>query len=349
MRVWYTQRPCSGCSNTKPSVLVASTVRPWLTYTVVSRGRSRTCQLLGGCFMPNWPLRPLPGTFWARPGLGCAEFCFRDGIRVYVQFGNQALKFERIASCIARLVVVEINVDGAQLALFLNPLRPLPQRGAGVAALVLAAGTVQAHISEVGGDFQGRSETIQLKDAVSGVVAAQRGVDGFRVPAGLAEFKGVPVAARQRLQKCLQALHVHSPARRQLKEDGAQLFLQRLGARQEVLQRVFRLLELLVVSQEAAGFHREAEACRRCLAPGVEGRHTGQFVEAVIELHRIEVGKIKLEHFRGRELLGIERPAPVVVVPAGSANVDSGHITTPAERAGPTLRSCRTRRVRPES
>src|SRR5690348_18433699 len=46
---------------------------------------------------------------------------------------------------------------------------------------------------------------------------------------------------------------------------------------------------------------------RRCLAPGVEGRHTGQFVEAVIELHRIEVGKIKLEHFRGRELLGIER------------------------------------------
>src|SRR5690348_8375907 len=81
---------------------------------------------------------------------------------------------------------------------------------------------------------------------------------------------------------------------------------------------------------------------RRCLAPGVEGRHTGQFVEAVIELHRIEVGKIKLEHFRGRELLGIERPAPVVVVPAGSANVDSGHITTPAERAGPTLRSCRT-------
>src|SRR5579864_8806503 len=168
--------------------------------------------------MPGWPLRPLPCAFWVRAGLGGAEFCFRDGIRVYFRFGYQALKFERIASRITGLVVVEINVDGAQLLLLLNPLRPLTQRGAGIAALVLAAGTVQAHIGEVGGDFQRRGKTIQFEDAVGGIMPAQRGVHRFRVPAGLAELKSIAMATREGLKEGFKTIHVHAPPWRQLKK-----------------------------------------------------------------------------------------------------------------------------------
>src|SRR5437868_10343178 len=53
IRVWYTHNPCSLCSKTKPSGLVASTVRPWLTYTVEFRGRSRTSQFVGLCIISD--------------------------------------------------------------------------------------------------------------------------------------------------------------------------------------------------------------------------------------------------------------------------------------------------------
>ena len=47
-------------------------------------------------------------------------------------------------------------------------------------------------------------------------------------------------------------------------------------------------------------------------------------IEAVVQLHRVEVPGIPFEHFPGRYFGGIEVAQPVLVMPSGSANVKLG-------------------------
>jgi hypothetical protein len=68
--------------------------------------------------------------------------------------------------------------------------------------------------------------------------------------------------------------------------------------------------------QEPAGFHRKAKPCRRGLAPLAKAFGGGQMVEAVVDLHRIEVAQITAEHLAGGQVFWIEKAAPVLVMPS---------------------------------
>src|SRR5512140_829975 len=116
--------------------------------------------------------------------------------------GDHPFQFERVLHRVARLVVIEINVDGAQLrAPAADLLRPRAELTRAVAALVLAAGSVQPDVSPVGGDDLRRLEAVEFKDAESGVMRAQQAVHIFVVPTRLAELEGVPVVPRESLEK----------------------------------------------------------------------------------------------------------------------------------------------------
>ena len=53
-----------------------------------------------------------------------------------------------------------------------------------------------------------------------------------------------------------------------------------------------------------------------------------QTIESVVELHSVEMLGVELQHLRGRKLFGIERPAPVLVVPTGSSDMDGSRLHT---------------------
>jgi hypothetical protein len=80
------------------------------------------------------------------------------------------------------------------------------------------------------------------------------------------------------------------------------------------------------VGNEAAAFHSETKIIRDRFAPCFERINGWQMIEAVIELDRVEILRIKFEHFGGGKSLGIERAEPMPVIPARGADVNvCGH------------------------
>ena len=76
------------------------------------------------------------------------------------KLGKQPLQLQRILHRVGGLVVIEIDVDRAQVRSPLaDPLRPLLQRLRRIASLVRAARTVQADIGEIRRDIEGASGT----------------------------------------------------------------------------------------------------------------------------------------------------------------------------------------------
>src|ERR1041385_194074 len=64
---------------------------------------------------------------------------------------------------------------------------------------------------------------------------------------------------------------------------------------------------------------------KRAVAPPLDAGFGRQAVERVVQLDRIEVARIPLQHLRRGQFFRVERPLPMLVVPAGRADVD-GHL-----------------------
>src|SRR4051794_11525366 len=144
-----------------------------------------------------------------------------------------------------------------------------------VAALVFVPRPVKPHIGKVGGHFDWRVVSTKLKNAQRRIAPPQCVVHVRIVPTGLAELERVLVPPRQHVEKFPKSLQVHAPTRRQLEKNWPKLSTQHLGARQEVVERIFRIFKLFVVRQKSAGFHREQKMFWGGVAPVCEGRLVG--------------------------------------------------------------------------
>jgi len=113
-------------------------------------------------------------------------------------------------------------------------------------------------------------------------------------PAGVSKFDNrsqiVFSSVRlERIEKDFKALHVHFESRRQLEKDRPEALSQIFCARKEKCQGLFRILEPFEVREEATRFHCENKIERNARAPVPECLFTGQAVEAVVDLHGIEM------------------------------------------------------------
>ena len=126
---------------------------------------------------------------------------------------------------------------------------------------------------------------------------------------------------RKRAEKLLQPSGIDFPLSRELKHDGAEFLPQPVHAFEKTGDPRLGILELLHVGEKSAAFGGEAESPLSGFAPIPDAGFRRQTVERIIQLHRIEMARVEFEHFRRGQLLGIEWPVPVFVVPTGSADV----------------------------
>src|SRR5215212_5948522 len=89
------------------------------------------------------------------------------------------------------------------------------------------------------------------------------------------------------------------------------------------LERLLAILELLRLRDEAVGLDGVAKTGGRLLAPLVECLGLGQPIETVVDLNRVELFRITLEPQALRHTLRTEDPAPVLVHPAGTSDVNA--------------------------
>src|SRR5207302_204975 len=76
------------------------------------------------------------------------------------------------------------------------------------------------------------------------------------------------------------------------------------------------------LSQIAVRLDRIAEAGRRLVAPFIERCGRGQAIEAVVDLDRVELARIKFEPALLRQVLRVEDAFPMPVDPARAADAD---------------------------
>src|SRR3954463_6277245 len=93
----------------------------------------------------------------------------------------------------------------------------------------------------------------------------------------------------QRREKYLESLEVQGPVRRKLIQHRTQRAFEMARPREKQLQWIVRILQLLHVRQEAAGFDRIDEMRRRLRSPRVERARIREAIEGVVDFDSIEM------------------------------------------------------------
>ena len=83
--------------------------------------------------------------------------------------------------------------------------------------------------------------------------------------------------------------------------------------------------QLLQMRDEPIDLHGIAEAIGRLIPPAVECGFERHPIKAGVDLDGVEILRITLEPALLRKAFRIEEPAPVLVDPAGAADVDLGN------------------------
>src|SRR5262245_48977200 len=120
---------------------------------------------------------------------------------------------------------------------------------------------------------------------------------------------------RKRGQKRLEALDVDCPAWWKLKEYRSERATEVAGPLEKALDRRPRILQLLHVSEVAAGFHGVLETTRRAAAPLLERGRLGEAIERVVDFNGVEALRVVLEPRMLRKTRRIEVASPVPVLP----------------------------------
>src|SRR6185312_13806649 len=125
-------------------------------------------------------------------------------------------------------------------------------------------------------------------DAERRIVLAKDLADFRFHPRELTEFKSVAMLSRQDLQQALQPLRVYLPFGRKLKQNRTKLLAQMFRARQQIIKRVLRIFQFLVVCDKPAGFHRKYKISGSGIFPGLKGFNGRQAIKTVVELQSVE-------------------------------------------------------------
>ena len=185
---------------------------------------------------------------------------------------------------ISGLIVVKINVDGLESSgPAFHLADPFRKPRLAVTSLVFAVRwSMQPDIGEISCDFQGRMVACQFVNTKGGIELFENAVDFRRHPTGFTEFEGVAMLAWKNCQQVFQALSIDLPPWRQLKQHWAELFAKVFGAREDIINRVFRLFQLFVVSNETAGLYGKDEIAGRRVAPAFKRANRRQAIKTVV-------------------------------------------------------------------
>src|SRR4051812_47495695 len=145
----------------------------------------------------------------------------------------------------------------------------------------------------------------------------------FRIePAGFAKLNDMRVIARQLSTKLIEPRGVLLPARRQLIEQGAEVFSEPADPIEEALERFFRPRELEIVGQKPIALGREDETRWGLGLEGFEGFWPPEPVEGVVDFDRVEVATVVLEPLYLWQPGGIKPLAPMWINPTRCADAD---------------------------
>src|SRR6185369_9797936 len=174
---------------------------------------------------------------------------------------------------------------------------------------------MKANVRNVRSDLDRHLHRCKIVNAVRHVKFAQQLKHRRDKPTLITKLNRVRVLSRERRKKLRQPLDIYVPLRRKLKQDRSKLLLQPLRDQKKLFRRTSRLLQLLHMRDETAGFQRETKVGWRRLSPGVERLRCRQSIEAIVDFDRVEVARVELEHF-GRAPPGCRKQAErVFVVP----------------------------------
>jgi hypothetical protein len=135
------------------------------------------------------------------------------------------------------------------------------------------------------------------------------------------QARGLVVGSRQELEELLQPSGVEAEARRQLPENGPELFFQLQHAgRKEIRQARVGIFQSLEVRDEATALERKHEAFGRRVTPGAVTLWPLQRVERAVHLDRVERAAGKSELLLDPDALGIKNAPPGLVAPARDAD-----------------------------
>src|SRR5882672_7588925 len=100
------------------------------------------------------------------------------------------------------------------------------------------------------------------------------------------------------------------------------MLTQEPGPIQKSLERRFRVFQSFQVGQVPVRLDRVYECIRRLRAPCLEGLRGGELIESVVDLDRVESLGVELEPPLRRRFFRVEAPAPMLVIPARTADVN---------------------------
>src|SRR4051812_16346102 len=134
---------------------------------------------------------------------------------------------------------------------------------------------MQADVGKIRSHMHRGMEPGDLIDAECRPISPEQFKHRLSDPTGLAKFEGIATFARERCQELVEPLDVDLPLRWELEEDGPQLSLESLRAREKVFQRILWVLEFFIVSQKAAGLYSKDKIVRHSLPPCFQRRQRG--------------------------------------------------------------------------
>ncbi len=233
-------------------------------------------------------------------------------------------------------VVVEIGVDVAPCGpLVRQPPRPAVQRCCAVAAGVVAGRAMEPHVDQGTHvrlvDFR-RPLVVQTQ---RDLMFPQQGEGVRHIPGRIPKLQHVlqprasPAAAsrqasRQGLQKPFEAGPVELLEAGQLIQHRAEAGSECGRAIEQAFERRLRIAQPFQVREIPAGLDRHHEAWRRLLRPGRKRLGFRQTIEGRVRFDRVETPRVVRQPVRRRKGVGIEAPAPRLVIPARAADAELG-------------------------
>lgn len=207
---------------------------------------------------------------------------------------NHLLQGERVAWRVSVLVIIKVTVNilsGLRPRLaFLGPGAKCPGR---IISLICVAGTMKSDIHKISGNnFRGPSAG-QMIQAEGRIISLKHVIHRLGKPTLFAEFKGIAKGGGQVDQKFFQPGTIHSPVRRQLKQDRAQLAVKNGHNFKKAFDALLGILELFHVRNVSAALAGKDEIFRGLRRPMFHGGHGRQMVKSVIEFHGAEMCGVK--------------------------------------------------------
>ena len=226
----------------------------------------------------------------------------------------------RVARRVAADVIVEIREHGPSFAKAIGePCRPFVQCAVVVSATV-SCRTVKPGVNKRADGATSSRRARHLVDTTCNLVPGQQIEDLLRVPARIAEFDDVPSTPRQAPNKCFESFEVDAPPRRQLVQHGSKRTAEQPRSRKQPVERLRGVLQFLHVGEVSAcldGIEKPRGSSRPPLG---KRRPFRQAIERVVDLNSVKLRRVVFEPAGLREVLRIECPTPVAVLPPRTAD-----------------------------